>query len=334
MSVGMWPRLWIKKGNFMTRTIDLRTQYAGITLENPLIVGACGKTKGGTAVAEMAQAGAAAVVMKTLFYGPILPNKVEKEWELRQSGITEYGAHTLYSYEPGPHDLDSYTEEIQRAVKMTNIPVIASICCREPSSWQECATQCMEAGAAMIELNVSCPVPHGGCEAITDLGLLAAIVSAVRNSVNVPFAVKLGPQIASPVAPAKAAAENGADAVVLLNKLAGLDIDLDTQEPLLHPGYTAITGPWFGNIVRRWVADTKRNVDIDICATGGVVSGTDIIKYILCGAQCVQIAAPLYLQDVGIIHRLVDEFTEWMTYKGYSDVASFRGKVVETLCST
>jgi dihydroorotate dehydrogenase (fumarate) len=327
--------LWIEKGSFMARSISLKTRYAGIALENPIIVGACGKTKESTSLVELAQAGAAAVVMKTLFHGPTRPDKVEKEWELRHSGITEYEAYTLYSYESGPHDLDFYTEEIQRAVKMTNIPVIASICCLELTDWQKCAAQCMEAGAVMIELNVSCPVPHGGCDAITDIELLAEIVSAVRNSVSVPIAVKLSPQTSSPISLAKTAAESGADAVVLLNKFAGLDIDLDTQGPVLHNGCAAITGPWFGNIVRRWIAEARKNINIDICATGGIVSGTDVVKYILCGANCVQMAAPLYLQGAATaIRRLLDEFTKWMLQKGYSDVESFRGKALKAICST
>ena len=314
----------------MIQSIDLSTQYAGVTLKNPLIIGACGKTKDSKSIVEMTQAGAAAVVMKTLFYNPVRPEKLKKEFELCKSGIAGYRAYTIYSYEPGEHNLDSYTKEIQRTVKITDIPVIASICCQEPSIWRECATQCMEAGAAMIELNVSCPVPHGGYMAITDIQILRTIISAVRDSVKVPIAVKLSPQVASPTDMATAAELSGANAVVLLNKFAGLEVDLVNEAPILHRGFSAITGPWFGHIVRRWVANTCVNIQIDVCGTGGVCSGGDVIKYLLCGAKCVEIAGLTYRKSPQVVQELLQEIQDWMELKGYSDIASFRGKVLKS----
>jgi dihydroorotate dehydrogenase (fumarate) len=310
--------------------VDLTTTFAGVRLKNPILIGACGKTQEAASIEELAGSGVGGIVMKTLFqHGKPPGTSVRFAW--RRSGTVAHRAHSLHSVEPGLHELEAYVRELRRARSRTSIPAFASISCVDLDAWPEYAVACAEAGATAVELNLGCPLPHGGCGTVSEPDEVACIVEAVKAAVGVPVTAKLGAQTASPTALAGAAAAAGADGVVLLNKFAGLDVDLDLETPILHAGYTAITGPWFADIVRRWVAETYKRVRVDVAATGGVWSGADVIKHLLAGACCIQMVAIVYDRGPYVIEPMLEEIRDWMALKGHPNIAAFRGKTATAL---
>jgi dihydroorotate dehydrogenase (fumarate) len=286
-------------------------------------------------IIDLAKAGIGGVVMKTLFQCQTRCPRPQPLYELRLCGKNEYISHVFHSYEPGIHTLETYKRELKNAAHTVDIPVIASISCSEISMWEQYAKECVEAGAAMIELNVSCPVLHGDISTMLNPNELGEVVAAVRSTIKIPICVKLSPRVESPITMAQVAKQHGANAVVLFNKFAGLDIDVENEAPISHQRYTAVTGPWFSHIVLRWITSVSRSVDIDVCGTGGIFSGVDIVKYLLCGACCVQFAGSLYMTDQTseVIKMYLDGLNDWMSRRRYNCVSKFIGKISTSFAS-
>lgn len=167
-----------EKESLMATANSLETTYCGIKLRNPLLVGACGKTETTQGVVDLAKAGVGGVVMKTLFQCQVQRLRPQPPYELRSCGKSGYISHIFHSYEPGTHTLESYKCELKKAARAVDIPVIASISCSDTIRWKQYAKECMEAGAAMIELNVSCPVLHGGIPTLSDPNHRSAVGGA------------------------------------------------------------------------------------------------------------------------------------------------------------
>jgi dihydroorotate dehydrogenase (fumarate) len=198
--------------------------------------------------------------------------------------------------------------------------VIASLDCVTQEGWIRYARLVEEAGADAVEVK-SCP--HGlhqmtGSE-------LAEAVSAVGAAVAIPVIPKLLPQSTNPLRAALDLESIGADGVVMFNRFAGLDIDLEAQRPIMHGGAAGHGGPWSIYYSLGWIATASPRLRIPISASGGVWEGDDIVKYLLAGATSVQVCSAVCLQGYEIVPKLLRRLRGWMESKGYSSPEDFRG---------
>lgn len=272
------------------------------------------------------EAGAGAVVMKSLFENPI-PRRGDPSPHMRliQRRIGRVRATTFYSYEQcSPFDEERYAEEVRRAKKRVDIPVIASLDCVTEEGWVRYSRLMEEAGADAIEIK-SCP--HGprqmGGEELTKA------TQIVREATELPVISKLLPQDTNPLRTALDLERTGASAVVMFNRFSGLDIDLDDEQPIMHGGYAGHGGPWSIYYSLRWIAEAYPHLSIPISGSGGVWRGNDLAKYILAGATTVQVCSAVVLQGYEIVPRLLGGLREWMEGKGYSTPDEFRGRAAE-----
>lgn len=306
--------------------MDLRTTW--ITVPNPVIVGAAGITETLDRMKRAEDAGAGAVVVKSLFEDPV-PRRGDPTPHMRivQRELGGRRTFALYSFEQCAHrDEYGYAEEIRRAKQALGIPVIASIDCLTPDGWVRYARLCEQAGADAIEVK-SCP--HG-------MGMMSAeetvrVVHLVRQSVSIPVIAKLGAQLGDPVGTAGAAESAGAAAVVMFNRFSGLDIDVESERPIMHGGIAGFGGPWFIHYSLRWIAEAVRTVRVPVIGSGGVSGGEDVVKYLLAGATAVQVVTAILLEGYEAIGRIVGELARWMEEKGYGRVEEFRGKATAQL---
>jgi dihydroorotate dehydrogenase (fumarate) len=310
--------------------VDLTTSYAGLTLRNPLMIAPAGITGTAELAVRAEDAGAGAVVMKSLFENPI-PRAGDPSPHMRllERRIDRYCASTFYSYEQcSPFDESRYAEEIQRARVRVEIPIIASLDCITSEGWIRYARLMEEAGAHAVEIK-SCP--HG-LHQMSGEELVEAM-KAVREATHLPIVPKLLPQDTNPLRTVLKLEEAGADAVVMFNRFSGLDIDVEAERPIMHGGYAGHGGPWSIYYSLRWITAVYPHLSISISGSGGVWEGDDLVKYILAGATTVQVCSAVCLQGYGAVPRLLTGLQEWMAQKGYTSSTDFRGRAAEGVLS-
>lgn len=310
--------------------LDLSVEYAGLKLKTPIVAASSGVTETVELMKRLEQHGIGAIVMKSLFEEEICRQAPTPRYKvLRHDLGGKYRTFTFYSYEQasvwGP---ERYAQEAKRAISEISVPVIPSINCITDDGWKRYAALMQEAGALALELNVSCPhgsiVFRGGDDVA---GEIVRVTELVLREVDIPIIVKLSPQLTVPLQIAKAVEEAGAKAVVMFNRLTGLDIDIEAEAPILHGGYAGHGGPWAIYYALRWISEAYPKLKVDVSGSGGVITADDVVKYILAGAKTVQVCTAIMLKGPEVITAMNDGLRQWMLKKGYDNIAQFRGKV-------
>jgi len=306
----------------------LRTTLAGLELKNPIIVGSAGITETFDRARRAEDAGAGAVVMKSLFEDTA-PRAGDPTPHMRvirgKAGPRSWFG--FYSFEQCAHmDEHRYAEEVHRVAQALDIPVFASLDCMTPEAWTGYARLVEQAGASAIEVKAC---PHGR-RSLSETGS-ADVVRLVRQAVSVPVIAKLAPQLTDPVEAVAGVAGAGAAAVVMFNRFSGLDIDLESEAPAMHGGPAGFGGPWSIHYCLRWIAEATRTVGVPILGSGGVMSGRDVVKYILAGATAVEVVTTVILEGYGAVTRIIRELEDWLSVKGYESPELFRGRAAARL---
>ncbi len=303
--------------------MNLATNYLGLKLENPLVVGA-GPFCDSVDTARLLQdSGAAAIVMRSLFEEQIeaeiraLAYHTESPSESFAEATTYFPNFAEYQLAP-----DQYLRQVGALKKALSIPVIASLNGARLGGWIDYARSFESAGADAVELNVYQLVSRAGLSASEVESDLLEIVHRVASSVSIPVAVKLSPFHTSPANFAKAIEGAGAAGVVLFNRFYQPDIDLDEMEvlPLLR-----LSDPSELLLRLRWLAIISPQVQMSLAATGGVHRSEDAIKALLTGADVVQVVSALLQNGPRFLSVLLKGMRDWMGGHGYESVDELRG---------
>lgn len=301
---------------------DLSTRYMGLDLRNPLIVASCDLTKTAGGVKKCAEAGAGAVVLKSLF-----EEQIEADSRTAQEHLWLYGHTEAFEYVSkmamplGPRD---YLKVIQEAKASVDIPVIASLNCISARWWVDYAKQIAAAGADGLELNIAVmpsDVKRTGQEIEA---VYLSIVEALKGAIDIPFAVKIGSHFSSIAHMADQLASRGVSALVLFNRFYQVDVDIDKME--LVPGLK-LSSPDEISLPLRWIGLLAGRVGCDLAATTGVHDGAGFIKQLLAGASAVQVCSGLYRSGTNQIGRIIKDVEAWMNEHGFSTIDEFRGRL-------
>lgn len=301
---------------------DLRTTYMGIPLAHPIVASASPLSKDTDGVRRLEDAGAAAVVMFSLFEEQI--RREEEAYSLLSALGAESQAEAagyfpaLPRFRVGP---DRYLELLERATEAVKIPVIASLNGVSASGWVEYARLLHRAGAAAIELNVYHVA--GLEESGRDVeARYLDILRSVKAVVPVPVAMKLSPFFSSMGHMARQLDEAGADGLVLFNRFYQPDFDLERMEvvPSLD-----LSAPAEARLPLRWIALLHGRVRASLAATTGVESGVDVVKYLLAGADAVMTTSSLLRHGLAHLGKLHGELRAWLDERGYDSVAQMKG---------
>ncbi|HIE09648.1 MAG TPA: 4Fe-4S dicluster domain-containing protein [Armatimonadetes bacterium] len=309
-------------------------EYMGLRLKNPVIAAPASTTQTAEKIARLEEAGASAAVMKTLFELEVARRSPSPRFKLIRRRLGPWESTVFYSYEQAsPFGPEEYAREIEKAKRLCSIPVIASIGCETEKAWVEYAKCVEQAGADALELDISCPHGPRALSGADFEGEMERVLRLVKGAVEIPVAVKLTGQLTSPLSVAKRLEVAGANGLVLFNRFTGLDIDLDKEAPVMHGSYAGHGGPWSLHFVLRWVCQISPQVGIPIAATGGITSGEDVAKCILCGATAVEVCTAIMLLGRRALTKIVKGFERWMEGKGYTSVDEFRGKAAGRVLS-
>lgn len=308
--------------------MNLSVNALGLTLRNPIIAAAAGTTETADRLKRCEDVGCGAAIIKSYFQYEPARHSPTPRFTVIRDGLGRDKSFCLYSFEQANvYGLEDFATEIQKAKASCEIPIIASLNCNTEERWQEGARLVEQAGADAIELNVSCP--HG-THIMSHADMMAEMtraLRAVKDSVDIPAIPKMSPQLSQPGAVAQALAEAGADGLTMFNRFTGLDIDLETERPIMHGGYAGHGGPWSIHYVLRWITEVSPALPVPILASGGVSDGGDVAKFILAGATLVQTCTAIVMQGYEVVGKLLAGLTEFMERKGYERLSDFRGAV-------
>lgn len=303
--------------------MDLTTRYLGLTLKNPLVVSAGPLSESVDRIREMEEAGAAAVVMFSIF-----EEQIAQEAELLERRITagsESFAEAL-SYFPRAADYhvgpEAYLELIHKAATTVQIPIIGSLNGVTPSGWTTYARQIQEAGAHAIELNIYFVAADPKISGAEVERQYLEVLKAVKSAVTIPVAVKVGPFFSSFAHMAHQLDQAGADGLVLFNRFYQPDIRL---EDLTIDSTLSLSTPEDIRLPLRWIAILRGRVRASLAASGGVHSGREVVKYLLAGADVVMTTAALLKKGIRHLATLKSELEDWLEENEYSSVAEMRG---------
>jgi dihydroorotate dehydrogenase (fumarate) len=285
---------------------DLTTTYLGLELASPVVASASPLTGALDTLTELEAAGAAAVVLPSLF-----EEQVERVGDLE----------SMDRYNRG---LDAYLEHLAAGKQALSIPVIASLNGSTPGGWVRYARQLQEAGADAIELNVYAieTDPYLSGAAVEER--LLRLVNELRIEVSVPLAVKLAPYYTAFANLAARLADARVDGLVLFNRFLQPDIDVDhlTVEPRLELSTRAEL-----LVPLRWLAILHGRLPVSLAATSGVHESEDVVKLVLAGADVVMVASELLRGGVERMRVLRDGLAAWLEEHGFESVGRARGQL-------
>lgn len=303
--------------------MDITTNYLGLKLKNPLIIGASNLVTDHDMLKKLEEQGTSAIVYKSLFEEQIQLENLE-----HHSHEEEYGARHAEMHSPFPSTEDAGPREfllkLKKAKETLNIPLIASLNCIYEETWIEYAREIENTGVDALELNF-----YSTPREFDVMGKAISqeqfdILESITDKVKIPVSVKLSPFYTNPLYNISEMDKFGVKGFVIFNRLFQPDIDIENEKH--HFPYN-LSNEEDNRLAIRYTGLLYGNINANICANGGVFSGKDVIKLLLVGADCVQVVSTIYKNGPEQISKMLNEIESWMKSKNYNTINDFKGKL-------
>ena len=302
---------------------NLKSHYLGIELKNPVIVGACNLVNDKKSLKRIEEAGAAAIVYRSLFEEQIQLESLELQNQLEE--YAERHAEMVNLFPDIDHaGPEEYLMNLESAVKAVNIPVFASLNAVYKETWIEYAKKIAETGVAGIELNFyAVPKDFEMCGADIIAEQLE-ITEKIVKELSIPVSVKLSPYYTNILSVIKRMDNSGVKGFVLFNRLFQPEIDI-VKETHYYPYNLSHESD--NKLPLRYAGLLHGNINASICSNTGIYNGNDVIKMILAGADVVQVVSTLYKNKIEYISTILKDIETWMDSKKYKSIDDFKGKL-------
>ena len=303
--------------------MDTKTKYLGLELNSPVIVGSCGLTADVDKMVQMEQAGAGAVVLKSVFEEQIIYD-IKRNTHM-VAPTDNYGDSYEYIAQHVADDsLEKHFDMIREAKRRLTIPVIGSINCFSYENWLTYAMKFQEAGCDALELNMAI-LPYETSLSADDVErTFSQIINTLRKSISIPISIKVGTYFTDMAKQMQQLSWMGIQGVTMFNKSVQVDIDIES-ESLRNASYLSQPEELYNTL--RWVAILSKKMRCDLSASTGVYTAADVVKMLLAGATTVQVVSCLYKNGIDTLREINDGLRMWMQRKGYDSLSKFRGKL-------
>jgi dihydroorotate dehydrogenase (fumarate) len=305
--------------------VDLTTEYLGLKLKNPIVPSSSPLSRKVEDAQSLEDAGAAAIVMHSLF-----EEKIEHEAEHlgRFFDQQSIGHGEAESFHPVPGEYKSYQDEYLEQLALLksklSIPVIASLNGVSDGGWIEYATSLEQAGADALELNVYYIAADEDEESVDVEERYIRLLKSVKEHVSIPITMKLSPHFSSLVSFTKSLEQSGCSGISIFNRFYQPDINLDT----LHVEPKIELSSSQESLLRiRWTAILYDQLNCSIAVTGGMHEAKDVIKALLAGADITHMCSALLKNGPSHISGVLDEIQHWMEEKEYESVSQLKGSI-------
>ena len=303
---------------------DLRTNYLGLELKNPIVVSGNPLCQEIDHIRHMEDSGAAAVVLHSLFEEQLDgENRLDRYLSRGGDSVTESIDYfpARDDYKLGPEE---YLDHIEAAKRAVDIPIIGSLNGVTSGGWIDCAKWIQAAGADALELNIYFLATDPELSSVAVDALYYELVENIRREVTIPLAVKLSPYFSSPAYVCQKLAEAGADGLVLFNRFYQPAFDLEHRRVVPHLN---LSSPEELLLRLHWTAILYGRIPSDLAITGGVHRGPDVIKSLMAGANVAMIASALLKHGFDHIRTMLEETEAWMRQKEYESIRGLRGSM-------
>ena len=305
--------------------MDLSTTYLGMPLKHPIVASAGPLSSTLDGIRRLEDAGASAVVLFSLFEEQIRREN-EAFAHLTEVGTESFAESLSYfpdieDYHVGPHE---YLDLIRRASESVEIPVIGSLNGITDAGWTEYAREIQDAGAKALELNIfyiPADIETSGRDVEERY---VQIVRHVSEAVSIPIAVKLSPFFSATGDMARRLVDAGADGLVLFNRFYQPDFDLDALEVMPNLELSRASEV---RLPLLWIAILYGRLPVSLAATRGVESATEVVKYLMAGADVTMTTSALLRNGAGYLKTLVTDLEEWMVRREYESVTQMKGSM-------
>lgn len=289
----------------------------GLRLKNPAILAAGIMGTTGASLIRVAHEGAGAVVTKSIGPQPKDGHSNPSMVKLDQGYLNAMGL-------PNP-SYEAFLPELEKAKDKAGVPVIASIFGGNADEFRKVAEGLIHGKPDAFELNVSCPHAMGyGASVGTDPAMVKAVTSAVCEIADVPVWVKLTPNVTDIVTIGKAAQEGGADAVVAINTVRGMAIDIHSGYPVLGNRFGGLSGDAVRPVAIKCVYDLYANLEIPIIGVGGISTWQHAVEMIMAGASAIQIGSGIY-EGLNVFSDISQGISRFLDEHGYAKTEDITG---------
>lgn len=301
----------------------LRTTYMGIELKNPIIIGASNMVTDLKFAKKLEEAGAAALVYKSLFEEQVLFERIQLQNDLAE--FDEMNAEMTRLFPSVEHaGPQEYLVNLKKLKSSVDIPVFASLNAMHKDTWVEYAQLLQDTGIDGIELNFYTMPEEFDRDATLVEEQQLDVLAAVKKVLKIPVAVKLSPFYSNPLNVIGRMDDEDIDAFVLFNRFFQPDIDLDSMQ--LHFPYN-LTPESDNRLSLRFAGLLYGEINADICANTGVFTANDVLKMILAGASSVQMVSAIMKNGTEHIKVVLEGIERWMDAKGFEYINQFQGKL-------
>jgi dihydroorotate dehydrogenase (fumarate) len=306
---------------------NLQTNYLGLPLKSPVVVSSNPLSESLDSIRQIEQAGAGAIVLFSLFEEQIEMDELgySNYYETHRRELPEALRHipNMEEYRMGAGGYLAHIYQAKRAVRM---PIIASLNGYYSSGWTRYAKLIEAAGADALELNIYYVPTRAHVSGADIEQMYVDLVRNVKQVVRIPVAVKISPYFSSIANISRRLVGAGADGLVLFNRFYQPDIDVETETiaPTLE-----LSSPAELRLRLRWVALLAGQINAQLAITGGVHSGTDVIKSLLAGANVAMMASAVLRHGPAYIATVLKDVNTWLDGRGYESTDALRGKLCQ-----
>lgn len=307
-------------------TVDLRTRYLGLELENPLVPSASPLSRSLDTTRALEDAGASALVMYSLFEEELHEQMLQSAFlEQQQVGYSEAETFLPVHAEPGS-GLDAYLEQLRRLKENLSIPVIASLNGVSLDGWVENGKLLAEAGADALELNTYYVAADPAVSAGEIEQRYINLLSELRRVVSIPITVKLSPFFSALGNFVTQLEASGANGISLFNRFYQPDIDIDSLRvaPTLH-----LSHPGDNLLAMRWLGLLRGRVGLSMAATGGIHRAEDAIKMLLAGADITHLCSALLVHGPKRLSEILHGIHSWLEESPYDSLEQIKGSLAQ-----
>ena len=302
---------------------DLSTSYGGIKLKNPIVIGASNIVTNPENLVKLEEAGAAAIVYKSLFEEQVsleayqLEQKLESytDWDVEHSTFFPAAKHS------GPAE---HLRQLREAKKRISIPLIGSLNCFNDDTWAEYAQKMEETGIDGLELNLYHTNVDFDTTSETIENKQVKTLENIRKVVKLPVFVKLSPYYTNTLRLISRLDNVGVDGFVLFNRLFQPDIDITKEEHHFPYNFSSESD---NRLALRYAGLLHKKISGSVISATGILTGKDVIKMLLAGADSVQVVSAVYKKGIHTISQMLEEMHAWMAKKGYESIEEFEGKL-------
>ena len=299
--------------------MDISTHFMGLSLPNPVIVSSSSFTATTKAVQLAVNAGAGAVVLKSLFEEDIAAaaSESESQFDGEHPEAAMYREQMQMLLEP-----DSYLTMVEECAASLDVPVIASLNCHTNRWWIDYAARIAAMGADAIELNISPISLETKYDSRSIENTIIGLVRQARQTISIPLAVKIGPYFSALPHLVSQLKDAGANSLTLFNRF--YRVDINTDKISLKSGNSLSNSEELGNVLR-WIGILSDISDLDISASTGIYDAQAVVKVLLAGAKTAQICSVLYRNGLNTIKEIIRGLQYWMEEHAFDSLDKFRG---------